>query len=79
MARRGKVNKKRHECGHLGFGKYCHRCDQGDMLLTFAEAGKKFITNKKNPDKKLHKVWTVEQLKAESDRLLESATRYLNA
>ena len=24
--------KRRHECGHLGRGKFCHRCAQAAML-----------------------------------------------
>lgn len=30
--RHGKARKRLFECGHVGFGRHCHRCVQADVL-----------------------------------------------
>ena len=75
---RGK-SQKNFECGHRGFGKLCHRCEEADRLMSFAaDTKKKFITNKKKKDKKLHKTWTIKDLTEEADRLRDDGRRYLS-
>jgi len=73
MTRRRRGNGKNNfPCGHVGKGAECHRCELAAKLKKLAEDGKsKYVTNKKNPDKKLHKVWTKQQLLDESKRLLD--------
>jgi hypothetical protein len=72
MARRRRGNgRKTFKCGHKGKGQDCNRCEYAGKLKSIAEAGTKFVTNKKNPDKKLHRTWTKKELLAESERLLE--------
>lgn len=73
---RSRISKKAFPCGHVGYGEECHRCATGNLLLSLAEAGKKYTTFKKNPDKKRHKVWTNEQLREEAKRLLEEDRRF---
>lgn len=53
----------RFACGHLGKGKYCHRCDQADTLAS------KAATLSQSKDKKIQEQY--QQLKLEAARLRE--------
>lgn len=59
-------NRKRHECRHRNFGKYCHRCEFADTLEEMSKTGKQLIDHKKH--KKPHK-WTLEEMQEEARRL----------
>ncbi len=63
MSRR---NRKSHPCGHKNFGKFCHRCEQADMIEDLLEKGQPLRTDKRKA--KMRK-WKPEQMKAEVERL----------
>jgi len=67
-------SKKKFECGHKGFGKKCHRCDQALHLKDLSEAGAKYQTFKTQKPK----TWTPQEMMAECDRLLEVPRRSSN-
>lgn len=65
-------NRKRHVCGHRGFGLRCHRCEFADKLEEMAKAGKRLTDHKKH--KKPHK-WTLEEMHEEARRLRSESRR----
>lgn len=75
---RRRVNKKKFdECGHVGFGKICRRCEQAEKLEKASTWPKrKYKTNKKRPDKEEHIVWTKEELLEEAKRLREEGRKF---
>lgn len=62
------VSRKRFSCGHRGFGKSCHRCEQAEAIEALLEAGKPLVTGKKKSSGRPRK-WTPDEMKAEAKRL----------
>ncbi len=59
--------RKFSECGHFGFGSYCHRCKEGDRLIAASDG----FSRSKDKDE----VAKAKDLKAEGERLKAPAKK----